>query len=197
MPRAKSETDRASEDLLRREAKRARARLALPLALGVAQVAAGIAQALLFAILLATLLGFGQAGWAELGAAAALAALQAGLGVAQERALVATGEEAKARLRAAAFERLLAEGPADGRPVGERAALVVDRIEAIIRSMTPLERRRPELIKGSRRLRIAKGSGTSVQQVNQLVKQFGEMRKLMKGMQSGKMPDLGQLMRNR
>jgi ATP-binding cassette subfamily C protein CydD len=131
MPRAKSETDRASEDLLRREAKRARARLALPLALGVAQVAAGIAQALLFAILLATLLGFGQAGWAELGAAAALAALQAGLGVAQERALVATGEEAKARLRAAAFERLLAEGPADGRPVGERAALVVDRIEAM------------------------------------------------------------------
>ena len=58
-------------------------------------------------------------------------------------------------------------------------------------------RRRPELIKGSRRLRIAKGSGTSVQQVNQLVKQFGEMRKLMKGMQQGRMPDLGQLMRNR
>ena len=72
-----------------------------------------------------------------------------------------------------------------------------DRIEAIIHSMTPYERRHPELIKGSRRLRIAKGSGTSVQQVNQLVKQFGEMRKVMKGMQSGKMPDLGQLMRNR
>ena len=71
------------------------------------------------------------------------------------------------------------------------------RVEAIILSMTAEERRRPELIKGSRRLRIAKGSGTSVQQVNQLVKQFGEMRKLMKGMQSGKMPDLGQLMRNR
>jgi signal recognition particle subunit SRP54 len=72
-----------------------------------------------------------------------------------------------------------------------------DRIEAIIYSMTPHERRHPELIKGSRRLRIAKGSGTSVQQVNQLVKQFGEMRKLMKGLQSGKMPDIGQLMRNR
>jgi signal recognition particle subunit SRP54 len=72
-----------------------------------------------------------------------------------------------------------------------------DRIEAIILSMTPYERRHPELIKGSRRLRIAKGSGTSVQQVNQLVKQFGEMRKLMKGMQSGRMPDIGQLMRNR
>jgi signal recognition particle subunit SRP54 len=72
-----------------------------------------------------------------------------------------------------------------------------DRIEAIIHSMTPYERRHPELIKGSRRLRIAKGSGTSVQQVNQLVKQFGEMRKMMKGLQSGKMPDLGQMMRNR
>ena len=70
-----------------------------------------------------------------------------------------------------------------------------DRIEAIIHSMTPYERRHPELIKGSRRLRIAKGSGTTVQQVNQLVKQFGEMRKLMKGLQSGKMPDIGQLMR--
>jgi signal recognition particle subunit SRP54 len=70
-------------------------------------------------------------------------------------------------------------------------------VEAIILSMTPEERRRPELIKGSRRLRIAKGSGTTVQQVNQLVKQFGEMRKMMKGLSSGKMPDLGQLMRQR
>ena len=56
----------------------------------------------------------------------------------------------------------------------------LDRVEAIVLSMTPEERRRPELIKGSRRLRIARGSGTSVQQVNQLVKQFGQMRKLMK-----------------
>ena len=52
----------------------------------------------------------------------------------------------------------------------------LDRMEAIILSMTPEERRRPEIIKGSRRLRIAKGSGTSVQAVNQLVKQFGQMR---------------------
>ena len=73
----------------------------------------------------------------------------------------------------------------------------LDRVEAMILSMTPEERRRPELIKGSRRLRIAKGSGTSVQQVNQLVKQFGEMRKLMRGLASGKMPDLGALMRQR
>jgi signal recognition particle subunit SRP54 len=70
-------------------------------------------------------------------------------------------------------------------------------VEAIILSMTPEERRHPELIKGSRRLRIAKGSGTTVQQVNQLVKQFGEMRKLMRGFQQGRMPDLGQLMRQR
>jgi signal recognition particle subunit SRP54 len=72
-----------------------------------------------------------------------------------------------------------------------------DRIEAIILSMTPHERAHPEVIKGSRRLRIAKGSGTSVQQVNQLVKQFGEMRRLMKGIQQGKMPDLSQLTRQR
>jgi signal recognition particle subunit SRP54 len=70
-----------------------------------------------------------------------------------------------------------------------------DRIEAIILSMTPQERRRPELIKGSRRLRIARGSGTSVQAVNQLVKQFGQMRKLMKQLGQGKMPDLGAMMR--
>ena len=61
----------------------------------------------------------------------------------------------------------------------------LDRVEAIILSMTPYERRHPEVIKGSRRLRIAKGSGTTVQQVNQLVKQFGEMRKMMRGIQSG------------
>jgi len=71
----------------------------------------------------------------------------------------------------------------------------LDRIEAIILSMTPEERRRPELIKGSRRLRIARGSGTNVQAVNQLVKQFGQMRKLMKQIGQGRMPDLGALMR--
>ncbi|MBA3328274.1 MAG: signal recognition particle protein [Solirubrobacterales bacterium] len=71
----------------------------------------------------------------------------------------------------------------------------IDRIEAIVLSMTALERRRPDLIKGSRRLRIARGSGTSVQQVNQLVKQFAQMQKLMKQMGRGKMPDLQALMR--
>ena len=73
----------------------------------------------------------------------------------------------------------------------------MDRVEAIILSMTPEERRRPELIKGSRRLRIAKGSGTQVQQVNQLVKQFAQMRKVLKQVGKGGMPDLGALMRGR
>ncbi len=72
----------------------------------------------------------------------------------------------------------------------------IDRIQAIILSMTPEERRKPELIKGSRRLRIARGSGTNVQQVNRLVKQFGQMRKMMRQMGRGKMPDIGALMRN-
>jgi signal recognition particle subunit SRP54 len=70
-----------------------------------------------------------------------------------------------------------------------------DRLQAIILSMTPAERRNPELIKGSQRLRIAKGSGTNVQAVKALIKQFDQMRKLMKGMQQGKMPDMGALMR--
>jgi len=71
----------------------------------------------------------------------------------------------------------------------------LDRVQAIILSMTPEERRRPELIKGSRRLRIARGSGTSVQHVNQLVKQFDQMRRVMRQIGKGKMPDIGALMR--
>jgi signal recognition particle subunit SRP54 len=71
----------------------------------------------------------------------------------------------------------------------------LDRIQAIILSMTPEERHRPELIKGSRRLRIARGSGTNVQQVNRLVKQFGQMRKVMRQVGRGKMPDIAALMR--
>ena len=72
----------------------------------------------------------------------------------------------------------------------------LDRIQAIILSMTPEERRHPDLIKGSRRLRIARGSGTSVQQVNQLVKQFGQMRKMMRQIGRGRRPDIGGLIRN-
>ena len=70
-----------------------------------------------------------------------------------------------------------------------------DRIQAIILSMTLEERRNPDVIKGSRRIRIARGSGTNVQAVKALIRQFGQMQKLMKAMQQGKAPDLGALMR--
>lgn len=53
-------------------------------------------------------------------------------------------------------------------------------IEAIIRSMTPQERTHPEVLNVSRRQRIAKGSGTSIQEVNRLIKQFDQTRKMMK-----------------
>ena len=66
----------------------------------------------------------------------------------------------------------------------------IDRVEAIIRSMTLQERRHPEIINGSRRRRIAAGSGTSVQEVNQLLSQFKQMRKLMKQMGRGGLPAL-------
>src|ERR1700712_2473002 len=69
----------------------------------------------------------------------------------------------------------------------------LDRVEAIILSMTPAERAEPGMIKGSRRKRIANGSGTRVQNVNALVKQFDQMRKMMRSMASGKMPDQQQL----
>src|SRR5690606_1389530 len=57
-------------------------------------------------------------------------------------------------------------------------------VEAIIYSMTPKERRNPQIINASRKKRIAEGSGTSIQEVNQLLKQFSEMGKMMKFMQS-------------
>ncbi|MBT4511460.1 MAG: signal recognition particle protein [Chloroflexi bacterium] len=64
------------------------------------------------------------------------------------------------------------------------------KIEAIVLSMTPKERNRPETIDGSRRRRIAKGSGTTPQDVNQLLNQFRQMQKMMKQMSSGKMRGL-------
>lgn len=60
-------------------------------------------------------------------------------------------------------------------------------IEAIILSMTPKERQRPEILNQSRKMRIAKGSGTSIQEVNRLVKQFDQTRKMMKMMTGSKM----------
>jgi signal recognition particle subunit SRP54 len=69
----------------------------------------------------------------------------------------------------------------------------LDRLEAMILSMTPEERRNPSIIDGSRRRRIAHGSGTTVQAVGQLVKQFGQMKKVMRQLSQGKMPSLQQL----
>ena len=60
-------------------------------------------------------------------------------------------------------------------------------IEAIVLSMTPKERRNPEIIKASRKTRIAKGSGTSVQEVNKLLQQFDQMKKMMKQFTNGNM----------
>jgi signal recognition particle subunit SRP54 len=66
----------------------------------------------------------------------------------------------------------------------------LNKIEAIIQSMTRRERREPQIIDGSRRSRIAKGSGSSVASVNQLLKQFEMMKKTMKQMSGGGMPQL-------
>ncbi len=70
----------------------------------------------------------------------------------------------------------------------------LDRLEAIILSMTAAERSNPDVIRGSRRRRIAMGSGTNVQAVKQLTKQFDQMRKVMKQVASGKMPSPEALM---
>jgi signal recognition particle subunit SRP54 len=66
----------------------------------------------------------------------------------------------------------------------------LSKVEAIVLSMTVDERRRPEIINGSRRARIAQGSGTTVQQVNQLLAARKQMAKMVKQMGKGKMPNL-------
>jgi signal recognition particle subunit SRP54 len=66
----------------------------------------------------------------------------------------------------------------------------MSRVEAIVLSMTPRERSMPHLIDGSRRKRIAAGSGTTIQQVNQLLSARKQMQKMMKQMKKGKMPGL-------
>src|SRR6267378_3284896 len=68
-------------------------------------------------------------------------------------------------------------------------------VEAIIQSMTKEERAKPNIINGGRRRRIASGSGTSIQQVNKVLKQFGEMQKMMKTISKGKFPRMLQGMR--
>jgi len=72
-----------------------------------------------------------------------------------------------------------------GLEVDERSLV---RVEAMIQSMTPQERRRPEIINGSRRKRIARGSGTTVQEVNRLLKQFAAMQKMFKTVTQGRFP---------
>ncbi len=67
-------------------------------------------------------------------------------------------------------------------------------IEAIIHSMTPVERKKPALLDAKRKLRIAKGSGTDIQQVNQLLKQFDQMSKMMKMMQGAQGKNLMRMM---
>ncbi len=74
-------------------------------------------------------------------------------------------------------------GPADM----ERAERDVRRMEGIICSMTPLERRKPDLLKATRKRRIASGAGVQVQEVNRLLNQFGQMRDMMKKMKGGGM----------
>ncbi|MGF1647757.1 MAG: signal recognition particle protein [Kineosporiaceae bacterium] len=65
-----------------------------------------------------------------------------------------------------------------------------DRVEAIVRSMTPQERREPRILNGSRRARIARGSGTRVSDVNQMLDRFAEAQKMMKAIGKGQMPGM-------
>ena len=77
--------------------------------------------------------------------------------------------------------------PTSARPSMERAERDVRRMEGIICSMTPLERRKPELLKATRKRRIAGGAGVQVQEVNRLLNQFEQMRDVMKKMKGGGM----------
>lgn len=82
--------------------------------------------------------------------------------------------------------------------MGSLSGLQVDegalrRIEGMICSMTPEERRRPQIVNGSRRQRIAAGSGTTVQELNRLLKQFAQMQGMMKRMRGGGLGSLGRL----
>ncbi|MDW8313801.1 MAG: thiol reductant ABC exporter subunit CydD [Rhodovarius sp.] len=117
--------------LLAAETRRLGARAWLPVLLGLAVAACGIAQAWLFARLVAGMLGHEAGGWWDLAGAAALMVLAAALTAGQEIAQSAAGRAARAGLRARAFAALLALGPADTRPAGDKATLVVERVEAM------------------------------------------------------------------
>jgi signal recognition particle subunit SRP54 len=64
------------------------------------------------------------------------------------------------------------------------------RTEAVVQSMTPQERREPKILNGSRRARIAKGSGTKVSEINSLVDRFSKAQKMMRQIQQGKAPSI-------
>ncbi len=121
----------------------------------------------------------------------------------QDAIEVGEAEKLEGRLRSQSFDlsdflgeirRLKKMGPLDdilklipGMSKSMPAGAAIDprqlgRVEAIISSMTPEERKRPQLIDGSRRKRIARGSGTTVQDVNALLRQFEQMKKMMKTM---------------
>ncbi len=84
-----------------------------------------------------------------------------------------------------------------GQMSGEAGDKTIRRIEGIINSMTPLERRKPEMIKATRKRRIATGSGVQVQEVNRLLKQFEEVQKMMKMISKGGMGKMMRAMQGR
>lgn len=127
----KTDTGLSGRAVLAAETRRLGRRALLPIALGYAVAVCGLIQAWLLARLVAGLLGYPVGGWPDLAGAAALMLAAAGLTAAQEIAQAATGRAARAHLRGAAFARLLALGPADGRAAGDKATLVVERVEAL------------------------------------------------------------------
>ena len=128
VPAAGAGTARA---LLADASRTARPLLVRAVLLGLAAAVLGIAQAWLIAGLLASLLGFAGLGWTALLVAAGLALLQVSLNVGAERAGQAAGARARAGLRRRVQARLLALGTSDERPAGEKAALTIDRVEAL------------------------------------------------------------------
>ena len=126
-----TDTGMSGRAVLSAETRRLGRRALLPIALGYAVAICGLAQAWLLARLVAGLLGYPVGGWLDLAGAAALMLAAAGLTAAQEIAQAATGRAARAHLRQMAFASLLALGPADGRAAGDKATLVVERVEAL------------------------------------------------------------------
>ena len=94
--------------------------------------------------------------------------------------------------------RVLEDTPAiRGMMNGDDGDKAIRRIEGIINSMTPLERRKPELIKATRKRRIAMGSGVQVQEVNRLLNQFEETQKMMKMLAKGGMAKMMRAMQGK